>query len=216
MSNSTSPADLPTQGGFVGQAWQLTGGSAFNNVSFLIQRILAGKAFAALVQVKSITAGNGALALAGSVDVQPMVDQIDGLGNQMPHGTIYSLPYFRAQGGVSGIICDPAVGDIGVAIFADRDISKVKATRAIAGPGSRRQNDWADGLYIGGFLNAVPTQYVRFHELGIDIVTTGTLMINAGTIASTGTLLNNGLHVGSTHVHGGVQSGGSNTGTPVT
>lgn len=214
MSDSTAQADLPTQGGYIGQEWQRTGGSALNAVAFLTRQILAGKAFVALVEVKSVTAGGGAVALAGTVNVQPMVDQIDGLGNQVPHGTIFALPYFRLQGGVSGIICDPAVGDIGVAVFADRDISKVKATRAVAGPGSRRQNDWADGLYLGGFLNSPPSQYVRFHGGGIDIVTTGTVSINAGTIASTGTLLNNGLHVGSTHVHGGVQSGIANTGTP--
>ncbi|HYE36125.1 hypothetical protein [Methylocaldum sp.] len=39
------------------------------------------------------------------------------------------------------------------------------------------------------------------------------LTINAD-IATTGTLTNNGVNVSSTHVHGGVQSGGSNTSTP--
>jgi hypothetical protein len=34
-------------------------------------------------------------------------------------------------------------------------------------------------------------------------------------IATTGTLTNNGVNISSTHVHGGVQSGGSNTGQPV-
>jgi phage baseplate assembly protein gpV len=36
-----------------------------------------------------------------------------------------------------------------------------------------------------------------------------------GNLSVTGTMTNNGVNVGSTHVHGGVQSGGSPTGTPL-
>jgi hypothetical protein len=42
---------------------------------------------------------------------------------------------------------------------------------------------------------------------------TGDLTIN-GNIASTGTVSNNGVNIGSTHHHGGVQTGAGNTGTP--
>jgi len=35
-----------------------------------------------------------------------------------------------------------------------------------------------------------------------------------GNVSTTGTLKNNGVNVGSSHVHGGVQTGGSNTGGP--
>jgi phage baseplate assembly protein gpV len=45
-------------------------------------------------------------------------------------------------------------------------------------------------------------------------ITAPNLSINAN-IATTGALTNNGVNISSTHVHGGVQSGGSNTGTPV-
>lgn len=44
--------------------------------------------------------------------------------------------------------------------------------------------------------------------------TAPTFTIN-GNIVTTGTITNNGVHVDSTHKHGGVQTGGSDTGTPV-
>jgi hypothetical protein len=44
-------------------------------------------------------------------------------------------------------------------------------------------------------------------------VNNGNVTIN-GNVTTNGTLTNNGTNVGSTHVHGGVQAGGSNTSTP--
>ncbi|SUI50016.1 Uncharacterised protein [Serratia quinivorans] len=87
----------------------------------------------------------------------------------MPHNKIYNLPYFRLQGGVNAVVIDPVVGDIGVAIFADRDISVVKETRQAGAPGSKRRNHFSDGLYVGGFLNGTPSQYLWFKNGGIVI-----------------------------------------------
>jgi hypothetical protein len=61
------------------------------------------------------------------------------------HGVIYSIPYFRLQGGVNAIIIDPEPGDIGMCGFCSRDISVVKNTKKIANPGSYRKYAWADG-----------------------------------------------------------------------
>jgi hypothetical protein len=85
----------------------------------------------------------------------------NGTQTAIAHGTIYGVPFFRLQGGVSAFICDPVAGDIGLCGFAARDISSVKNTRAVANPGSQRTYDWADGLYVGGFINGVPTQYIQ-------------------------------------------------------
>ncbi len=54
---------------------------------------------------------------------------------------------------------------------------------------------------------------------GVTTVTAPTVNINAnvninGNVATNGTLTNNGTNVGSTHVHSGVMSGGSNTSGP--
>lgn len=118
----------------------------------------------------------------GFVDVQPMVHQVDDAGNTTPHDTINNLPYMRIQGGVAAIVVDPVVGDKGVALFCTRDISVVKATGDFAGPGSRRRNDWADGLYIGGFLNSVPSEYIQVSPQGINLVTTKQFTIEAPNI----------------------------------
>jgi hypothetical protein len=104
------------------------------------------------------------------VDVTPLVNQVDAASNPQPHATIYDLPYMRIQGGSNAIIIDPQPGDIGVAVFASRDISQVKATQAQGNPGSARQYDYSDGLYLGGMLNGAPSQYLQFNPSGISLV----------------------------------------------
>lgn len=196
---------------YTGIADQQAFASEFNRHAALIKQMLANVPGSTLVQVRSVT-NNGALAMVGTVSVQPMVNQIDGVGNATPHGTIYNVPYFRIQGGANAIIIDPVVGDIGVAVFASRDLSSVKATRNVANPGSRRKNSWADGLYLGGFLNGVPVNFIRFSASGIEI---GSATITlTGDVFINGTLVNNGVNVGSTHLHGGVMTGGGSTGVP--
>jgi len=151
-----------------GQQQPSDSASPFNQINFMISQALWLMRTAMLVQVKAVT-NSGGVEEVGYVDIQPMVNQVDGLNNSTPHGTIYHIPYFRLQGGTNAIILDPQVGDIGIAIFADRDISSVKATKKISNPGSARRMSMADGLYIGGVLNGVPTQYVEFSAAGIRI-----------------------------------------------
>jgi phage baseplate assembly protein gpV len=100
----------------------------------------------------------------------------------VPHGTIYSVPYFRLQGGANAVILDPQVGDIGIAVFAESDISSVKAAKAQANPGSARKFDMADGLYLGGFLNGTPSQYVQFSASGITLLSPSAVTIQAPTV----------------------------------
>jgi hypothetical protein len=203
--------------------------------------MMARSASAALVKVVKCS-NSGGVSAVGTVDVQPLVNQVDRDGNATPHGIVYGLPYFRAQGGANAVIIDPVAGDIGVAVFCDRDISTVKATKAQANPGSRRRNDWADGLYFGGFLNGTPSQFVEFSSAGITITSTsnvtinapGTITLSAPQIALNGAVSQTAGTAGGTvslvgpvnvvndvtagtislknHLHTGVQTGGSNTG----
>ena len=165
-------------------------GDDYNAHAFLIQSLLNRAATATLVQVKAVTNAGG-IAPVGYVDVQPMVAQVDGVGNAVPHGGVHNLPYFRIQGGASAIILDPQVGDIGVAVFCDHDISAVKASKAPATPGSWRRFDMADGVYIGGVLNGTPTQYIAFTSSGISIAAPtvaiiGDLTVTGGVTAGFG------------------------------
>jgi hypothetical protein len=154
--------------GYSGTQKPQSGGSEFNALTFLVSQMLNKRNIATLVQVKAVTNAGG-LSPVGFVDVLPLVNQLDGDGNAVFHKVVHGLPYFRLQGGANAIILDPQVGDIGLAVFADRDISSVKAKRGQANPGSARRSDFADGMYVGGFLNGTPTQYVQFSAAGIKI-----------------------------------------------
>lgn len=145
-----------------------TGSTEFDALQFISRQVLNKVATATLVQVKAVQPGG--TGPVGLVDVQPMVAQLDGYGNAVPHGTIFNVPYLRLQGGASAIIIDPVVGDIGLAWFASHDISSVKQTKKPGLPGSRRRFDWADALYMGGLLNGAPQQFIQIDpELGITI-----------------------------------------------
>lgn len=198
MSGTTN-----TGGGYRGPLGLQTGGNEFNAISFLVNQIIAGKAFAAMVKVISVS--------GTTVAVQPLVDQVDGNGKQYPHGTIYNIPAFRLQGAYGAVILDPGVGEIGQAVICHNDISKVKATGAQAGPGSARRNNWSDGCYFGGFMNAAPTQFVQFDAGGITITSTGTVTINAtsATVNAATSTFNGNIHAsGTISASGGVSDGG--------
>lgn len=154
--------------GYSGQQGLADASDEFNVWTFVIEQMLGLVRTATLVQVKAVT-NDGDLSPVGFIDAQPLVKQIDGIGIATPHGTIFNLPYFRLQGGTNAIILDPKVGDIGIAIIADRDISAVKTTKAEANPGSFRRFDLADGIYLGGVLNGTPEQYIGFTDDGIKL-----------------------------------------------
>lgn len=140
----------------------------YNRQRFVIDQALRRVQTAMLVKVLAVTNAGG-VSPVGFVDILPLVNQIDGAGNPVPHIAIHNVPYNRLQGGANAVIIDPVVGDIGMAAFASRDITKVKKTRRQANPGSLRTHNWADGMYFGGFLNAAPSQYIQFSAAGITI-----------------------------------------------
>ena len=180
-TGEVSVGALPAQPYVAGQA---TLGAHLDFItahSFLVRKILSTVATATLVQVVSCT-NDGGLSPVGRVDVMPLVNQVDGQGNGTPHGTIHNCCYARVQGGSNGIIIDPQPGDIGVAVFADRDISKVKSTGAQANPGSRRQFDMADGIYILPVLSRAPTQFIQFNADGITVTSPTKIILRAPTV----------------------------------
>lgn len=165
----------------------------FNQQTFVIQQLLNKLQTATLVKIQAVT-NSGGVSPVGFVDVLPLVNQVDSDNIATPHVTIYNVPYMRLQGGGDAIILDPKIGDIGICVFASRDISKVKNTKSQGNPGSLRKYDWGDGLYVGGVLNGTPTQYVQFSTSGIKIhsptaivLDSPDIQLNAATIEINGT-----------------------------
>ncbi len=111
--------------------------------------------------------------------------QVTGDGQTVPHGTIYNVPYSRWQGGANAVIMDPQVGDIGMCLFASRDISAVKTdpqaavANSGAPPGSKRTYNFADAVYVGAILNGTPAQYVQFNAEGIRVVSPTRVRVEA-------------------------------------
>jgi len=222
-----NPESLPPNSGYGGLADIHAGNGPFNPLYFLVQQLLSRISTMKLVQVKAVTSA-GELAVAGTVDVQPLVNQIDaGSGVPIPHGRLHSLQYFRIQGGSNAVIIDPVVGDIGLAIFADRDISKVTKTKKQANPGSFRSFDMADGIYLGGILNGLPNQFIRFASDGLHLspVSGGKIFLEGdveqtGNFTSTGNITagqGGGDQVGlQTHKHPTAAAGSPSSPTPGT
>jgi hypothetical protein len=153
-------------------------GSDFNVLSFVIQQLLTKVNTCSVVKVVACT-NDGGVSPVGTVDVQPLVNQMTGARIAVPHGTIYKLPYSRLQGGANALIMDPAPGDIGIVVFSQRDISSVKASKKQSNPGSFRTYNWADGLYVGAILNGTPEQYVQFTDEGITIISPNKVTVQA-------------------------------------
>ncbi len=150
---------------YYGQTDTTTGQGAWNAMRFAIQQQMLGLNTSLPVEVVSVRAAG--VAPVGFVYLRILVSQVTGDDRTVDHGEIPNVPYFRLQGGANAVIIDPEPGDIGMASFCSRDISAVKNARQAAPPGSRRSYDFSDAMYVGGFLNKAPTQYIQFTEGGI-------------------------------------------------
>ncbi|MER9376012.1 hypothetical protein [Mesorhizobium sp. M0491] len=212
--------------GYFGQQTTSDDTSEINRLRFLIRQELAQTR--SNIPVKVIAVHGGGVGAPPTIDVQPLINQTDGQGNQTPHGIIYGIATVRNQGGTNGIINDPKVGDIGHMSIMDRDISALKANAgAQSNPGSFRRGSMSDGVYTGTIVNpANQDQAVQFTETGIKLfdkngqiiefaagsitVTTAELRVTGDVIAGAGganiSLLN--------HIHTGVEPGGGTSGPP--
>lgn len=200
----------------------------FQALRFLIQQRLLRVQTATLVQVQAVHGGG--VGPIGTVDVLPLVGQVDGAGNVVPHVTLFDRPYCRLQsGGTRAVILDPAVGDVGVMVFASRDISSVIANvasnqkKVASPPSSARTFNYADGLYLLSCLsNETPTEFIEFVPAGgIKLQTAGTftaqaasINLNGATVSGSGEVTDAAGKVLGTHTHGGVQTGGGISGPP--
>lgn len=161
MSNA-SPTDLGA-----GQQTPNDSASEANVFAFAVERLLARLDTMKPVRVVAVHPGEGSPPGPATVDVQPLVSQLDGNGNAVDQGTVYGIPVARTQGGPWTIICDPAVDQFGYVVAADRDISAVVAQPGLAPPGSPgRRFSISDGVFVGAVLNPVGDSYLWLREDG--------------------------------------------------
>ena len=196
-----------------------TAGSAFNILSYIIDNSIKGKVNTAIpVVVTGVDAG-GTGAGAGYVSAKPLIMQRDANGNGLPGVSIPKLPYFRYQFGSSAVICDPQVGDIGLAVFAQSDCSGINGENTEKPANSYRCFDMSDGFYLGGFWGKKPSVFIHLTDNDITIKATTKIKLDApetkitGNCEITGELVAKGITY-STHTHGGVDTGSGNTQPP--
>lgn len=206
-----------TSAGEFGQQGTYDDGTDLNVMSFVVRQIL-GKTRVA-IPAKILAVHGGGVGAPPTVDVQVLVNMIDGIGQQTQHGTIFNIPVLRLQGGLNTVIIDPAVGDVGLLIVSDRDISALKSSRgAISNPGSYRRNNLADGVYLGGLLNpSNPNQALQFTSGGVKVFDKNGNVVEMKsdgiTITATTVTINGDLNVTGdvTAGHGGGDSVGLQT-----
>lgn len=161
--------------GFASQKTPTDSSCDFNVVAFIVSQLLGRVRTIGLGKVKTVTHADE-VATPPIVDVQIVINMLDGVGQATEHQTVFGLPYIRLQGGLNAVLTPPAKDDFVVVLVADRDISTFKKNKDISNPGSFRRFDLADGIAIGGICNAAPTQYLRFkldgdgNPAGVDLI----------------------------------------------
>ena len=152
--------------------------SDFNVLNFIVSQALARVRTITPVKVVSAAAGNAPD--QWTVNVQPLVNLVDGRMTASQHGTIYTVPVANLSGANGSVSIAPAAGDLGLVLVCDRDISSAYSSKGVANPGSRRMHDLSDSIYLGGFgaLNT-SAQQIRITADGITIHSTKTVTIDA-------------------------------------
>jgi len=202
-----------------------TNTSTLNILDYLIRTTVAGMVNTCIPVVVTSVTRNGDSAGAGFLSAKPLIMQRDGENNSLPNTEIPKLPYFRYQFGDNAVICDPEVGDVGLAVFAKYDTSTVNGDGEEKQPGSFRMYDMSDGFYLGGFYGKKPVNYIHLDSDTIKIIAPTKVLITSPTVniqgdviikgdtTITGEMTAKGI-VYSTHTHGGVRSGDDSTGAP--
>jgi hypothetical protein len=185
-----------------------------NALAFMFRKLMSESKFIELVTVEEVDAE------AKTCKVKPLIIPVAASGVPIDVQPVSDIPYFRLQMGGSAIVINPKVGDMGLMLICDENTTGVLAGKSAATASTGQQHSRQFGIYLGGvaLLNGEPTEYIEFTGSGINIVAPNGVNIDGevtttGTITASGEVTGNGIKL-SSHVHGGVQSGGFNTAKP--
>jgi hypothetical protein len=166
--------------------------SDYATLQFIVREILSRAQTLTLCRVVSCS-NEGGIVPVGTLTVQPLVNMMTGDRVAIQHKPLYNVPYCRVQGGRNAVIIDPEPGDIGLVAFCSRDISAVKASKDISNPGSFRQFDYADGVWISTCIGTdAPEQYVVMNADGVRVVSPTAIDIQAPVVRIIGALEQSG------------------------
>ena len=101
------------------------GSSPINALEFFVKSILSKTVYTAFPVTVTAVQRAGTEAGAGYVTAKPLLKPMNVQAQGIEVTTIPKLPYFRLQHGTAAIVCDPKVGDVGLAVVAKHDISNV-------------------------------------------------------------------------------------------
>ena len=213
---------------FVQPQGAFVSGSQINVLDFLIRSIVKGMVNTAIpVRVDSVSRpadGGG----AGYLSATPLVKMRSSSGEALEPVSIPKLRWFRLQHGTAALICDPKPGDVGLAVFAQQDVSTLTGGNIPQQPGSFRCYDMSDGFYFGGFWGQQPTTFVKIEDSGDITITapqtvtinTNVKTINAGTSCTVKTqtalvsaIASATIDAPQTHITGTLQVDGKTTGS---
>lgn len=152
----------------------------YNSLIFIIRQQLLGLNTAEIVRVEAINEDN-------TLDVLPLLNLADAQGTFQNSSVIFNIPYIKIQGGKNLIDIKPEVGDIGIVIYCQRDISNILTSKTQSNPASNRSYSCSDGIYIASImsLNQQPENFIKVDADGINITSKTNVTINA-----TGTTVN--------------------------
>ena len=151
-------------------------------------------------------------------------------GQKISRAQLSNIPVFRFGGGGFFIRFPVKAGDFGWLKATDRDMSLIMQRGGLEDwPNTLRQHSFSDGMFFPDTLKSWVIDGANADALVIQSLDgsvcvslhSGKVKIEAadievvGNMSVTGTMTNNGVNIGSSHVHSGVQSGTSNTGGPL-
>ena len=97
--------------------------SQTNTLAYILSQFQMGINTAEIVMVNAVTTTEDG---AKRLTVTPILNQVSAGGQSIQMAPIYNVPFIRMQAGANAIIIDPEVGDIGLVVYCQRDISSVK------------------------------------------------------------------------------------------
>lgn len=174
--------------------------------------------------------------------VQPLIMVGTTDGQKISRAGVFGVPVFRFGGGGFFMRFPIKPGDFGWLKANDRDTSLMFQRGGLEDwPNTERLHSFSDAMFFpdslkgwaisGANANALVLQSLdgtvclSMHagkvaidapliEINGNVAITGDLVVTGDTGIG-GALSNNGMNVGFSHVHGGVQTGSGNTGTPI-